>query len=199
MEAPAPDHPSAGHLRASDAERDRALSELSAAFQTGRITAEEFDQRSTLALSARTGNELSALFGDLRARRAPATVAGSPARARAVLTRTAMGAAAAAAISLAAVALSNALSAAPALTLAQREFRRQVAQQVLARQGITAPVPLPPAGGGFDWAGTITPAAIAAMLIVVIVILSTRLRRAERSRLQSAASIASGAAEGDRG
>ena len=46
----------AGDLRVSDAERDRALSELTEAYEAGRITAEEFDQRSTTALSARTGN-----------------------------------------------------------------------------------------------------------------------------------------------
>lgn len=178
MDAAVPDNDT-GHLRVSDAERDRALSALSAAFQAGRITAEEFDQRSTLALSARTENELTDLFSDLHALPARAAAVGSPTRTNAVITWIARGASAAAAVSLAAVALSNALSTAPALTLAQREFKRQVAQQVLARQGITAPVPLPSAGGGFDWVGTVTPAAIAAMLIVVIVIHAiSRLRRA---------------------
>jgi hypothetical protein len=54
-----------GDLRVSDAERDRALSELSEAYQAGRITSEEFDQRSTQALSARTGKELTAQLADL--------------------------------------------------------------------------------------------------------------------------------------
>ena len=54
-----------GDLRVSDAERDRAVSELSEAFQVGRITAEEFDRRSTQALSARTGRELTATVADL--------------------------------------------------------------------------------------------------------------------------------------
>ena len=54
-----------GDLRVSDAERDRAVSELSGAFQAGRITAEEFDRRSTQALSARTGTELTATVADL--------------------------------------------------------------------------------------------------------------------------------------
>ena len=54
-----------GDLRVSDAERDRAGSELSEAFQAGRITAEEFDRRSTQALSARTGRELTATVADL--------------------------------------------------------------------------------------------------------------------------------------
>jgi hypothetical protein len=54
-----------GDLRVSDAERDRAVSELSEAYQAGRITVEEFDQRSTQALSARTGRELTATVADL--------------------------------------------------------------------------------------------------------------------------------------
>jgi hypothetical protein len=54
-----------GDLRVSDAERDRAVSELSEAFRVGRITAEEFDRRSTQALSARTGRELTATVADL--------------------------------------------------------------------------------------------------------------------------------------
>ena len=54
-----------GHLRASDAERDQALSELSEAYQAGRITADEFDWRSTQALIARTGEELAAPLADL--------------------------------------------------------------------------------------------------------------------------------------
>lgn len=54
-----------GDLRVSDADRDRAQSELSKAFQVGRLTADEFDQRSGQALRARTGKELSALLADL--------------------------------------------------------------------------------------------------------------------------------------
>ena len=57
-----------GDLRVSDAERDRALSELSEAYQAGRITADEFDRRSTLALTARTGEELTAPLADLPVR-----------------------------------------------------------------------------------------------------------------------------------
>ena len=55
----------AGDLRVSDADRDRALSELSEAFQAGRITADEFDERSSRVLEARTGRELAALLADL--------------------------------------------------------------------------------------------------------------------------------------
>jgi Domain of unknown function (DUF1707) len=54
-----------GSLRVSDAERDRALGELSDHYQAGRISAEEFDDRSGRALSAKTGRELSSLFDDL--------------------------------------------------------------------------------------------------------------------------------------
>jgi hypothetical protein len=54
-----------GELRVSDGDRDRALSELSEAYQVGRITSDEFDHRSTRALSARTGRELAALLADL--------------------------------------------------------------------------------------------------------------------------------------
>jgi hypothetical protein len=54
-----------GEMRASDADRDLALAELSEHFQTGRLTQEEFDDRSGRALRARTGRELSELFGDL--------------------------------------------------------------------------------------------------------------------------------------
>ena len=54
-----------GDLRVSDADRDRALRELSEAFQAGRITAGEFAERSERALGARTGNELTILLADL--------------------------------------------------------------------------------------------------------------------------------------
>jgi hypothetical protein len=54
-----------GDLRVSDAERDRAVAQLSEHFQTGRLTQEEFEDRSGRALQARTGRELSELFADL--------------------------------------------------------------------------------------------------------------------------------------
>jgi Domain of unknown function (DUF1707) len=52
-------------LRVSDAERDRAVSELSEHFQAGRLTSEEFDERCGRALQARTGSDLEVLFADL--------------------------------------------------------------------------------------------------------------------------------------
>src|SRR3984957_16599017 len=60
-----------GDLRVSDAERDLAVSELSRAFQVGRLTTEEFQHRSEQAFAARTGNELTLLLADLRVERAP--------------------------------------------------------------------------------------------------------------------------------
>lgn len=60
-----------GDIRVSDADRDRALAELSEHFQAGRLTAEEFEERSGLALRAKTGNDLRTLLADLPVTRAP--------------------------------------------------------------------------------------------------------------------------------
>ena len=54
-----------GDLRVSDADRDRALGALSEHFQAGRLTLEEFDERSGQALRAKTARELTELFTDL--------------------------------------------------------------------------------------------------------------------------------------
>jgi hypothetical protein len=54
-----------GDIRVGDADRDAAIAELGEHFQAGRLTKEEFDERSGLALRARTGNDLSELFTDL--------------------------------------------------------------------------------------------------------------------------------------
>jgi hypothetical protein len=54
-----------GDLRLSDADRDRAVAELSEHFEAGRLTAEELDERTGRALRARTGTELADLFADL--------------------------------------------------------------------------------------------------------------------------------------
>jgi hypothetical protein len=59
-----------GGIRVSDAERDQAIAELSEHFQSGRLTQDEFDDRSGLALKARTGDDLGGLFTDLPPRRA---------------------------------------------------------------------------------------------------------------------------------
>jgi hypothetical protein len=52
-------------IRLSDAERDQAVAELGEHFQAGRLTQEEFDDRSGRALQARTGRDLTWLFTDL--------------------------------------------------------------------------------------------------------------------------------------
>jgi len=71
------DHPS-GRLRVSDADRDRAIAELSEHYQAGRLTTEELEDRTGRALQARTAADLAALFADLpRQRQVPATPAAS--------------------------------------------------------------------------------------------------------------------------
>ena len=57
-----------GTIRVSDADRDQAVAELSEHFQAGRLTQEEFEERSGQALQAKTGNDLAALFTDLPGR-----------------------------------------------------------------------------------------------------------------------------------
>jgi Domain of unknown function (DUF1707) len=69
-------HPS-GSLRVSDADRDRAITELSEHYQAGRLTTEEFEDRTGRALQARTTADLAALFTDLPRRQAPMTGAGA--------------------------------------------------------------------------------------------------------------------------
>jgi hypothetical protein len=49
-----PGNDPAGQMKASDADRDAALSDLSEHFQAGRLTADEFDDRTGRALAART-------------------------------------------------------------------------------------------------------------------------------------------------
>jgi Domain of unknown function (DUF1707) len=61
-----------GDIRVSDAERDLAVAELSEHFQAGRLTQDEFDERSGRALQARTGTDLNLLFTDLPHRGTPA-------------------------------------------------------------------------------------------------------------------------------
>ena len=55
----------AAEMRASDADRDAVLSELSEHFQAGRLTAAEFDERAGQTLAARTWGELTDLLRDL--------------------------------------------------------------------------------------------------------------------------------------
>jgi Domain of unknown function (DUF1707) len=65
----------AGDLRVSDADRDRALAELSEHFQAGRLTTEELEERSGRALQARTGTDLAVLLADLPPSQAPVPLA----------------------------------------------------------------------------------------------------------------------------
>jgi hypothetical protein len=69
----------APQLRASDADRDAVLALLSEHFQAGRLTSEEFDERSSQALTARTYAELATLTADLPAPAATPAAAPSPA------------------------------------------------------------------------------------------------------------------------
>jgi Domain of unknown function (DUF1707) len=65
-------------MRASDADRDAVLSDLSEHFQAGRLTAGEFEERTGQALAARTLGELRELLADLPATRpAAATPSGT--------------------------------------------------------------------------------------------------------------------------
>jgi hypothetical protein len=162
-----------GDLRVSDADRDRALFELSEAFRSGRLTADEFDQRSGQALNARTGSELTALLADLPLDDVLAARDAEVERAhRAVGTRVAIGISAAGAFFFACGSAAAALSQGP--TLQQQEIMRQV----MARHGLPVPPTFPPPG--FDWPGTIAPGAIAVLLIVLIIYLSRRLGRTDR-------------------
>lgn len=146
--------------------------------QVGRITADEFDQRSGQVLAARTGKELTVPLADLPVDRAPAargTAVAGPQRVRATAlerpqrasaSRVVIGASAA---YFGVVAVVNALSSGP--TLAQREFFQEMA----ARQGLS--IPVPPASG-FNLAGTVVPGVIAVLLVMLIIFL--RVTRTDR-------------------
>jgi hypothetical protein len=72
-----------GQLRASDADRERAIEALKVAFTRGRLTRDELDLRVGQALLARTYAELARASADMRARPGPAgprPAAGAPAR-----------------------------------------------------------------------------------------------------------------------
>ena len=69
--------------RASDADRDALVSDLSEHFQAGRLTAAELDERTGRALTARTWGELGELAADLPALR-PAAPAATPAAGRCI-------------------------------------------------------------------------------------------------------------------
>jgi hypothetical protein len=145
MATGARDFPS-GDLRVSDADRDGALSELTEAFQAGRITADEFDERSGQALGARTGKELTALLADLPVGRVPADTTARPRADRVLIaigaSRIVIGASVAATC-FGAVAIANALSHGPSLQ--QREIAREIFAGVwlgvASSHGLTVPLP----------------------------------------------------------
>lgn len=68
----------AGALLVSDADRDRAVQQLTDAFALGRVTAAELDERTGRALAARTRSELDEPLDDLGGLAYP--VAPSPVR-----------------------------------------------------------------------------------------------------------------------
>ena len=167
MDRPAREYPS-GELRVSDADRDRALSELADAFQSGRITVEELDQRSGQVLGARTGRELAAPLADLPLDRARAAHVSAPDRAQHVQANRISFAAVVAAFCFASVAAGTALNRGPSRQ--QLELFREIA----ARQGLPVPSAVP-SGPGVDWAGVIAPGAIAVLLVVLVIYLRVRL------------------------
>jgi uncharacterized membrane protein len=71
-----------GYLRASTADRERAIDVLKAGYAEGRLTTEEYEVRAGQALAARTVGELAAVTADLPAGGHPAAPAWRPARAR---------------------------------------------------------------------------------------------------------------------
>jgi hypothetical protein len=60
--------PGRGHLRASDADRERVIDTLKTAFVHGRMTRDELGVRTGLALTSRTYGELAAITADIHAR-----------------------------------------------------------------------------------------------------------------------------------
>jgi hypothetical protein len=68
-------------MRASDADRDAVVSDLSEHFQAGRLTSAELDERTGRALTARTWGELGELAADLPALR-PTAPPATPAAGR---------------------------------------------------------------------------------------------------------------------
>jgi hypothetical protein len=150
----------------SDADRDQALCELSAAFRAGRLTADEFDQRMGQTLRSRTGRDLMALLADLPvepAALATRTTAMVPAR-RAVAARVS-AVAGGAAFCFGTAAVVAALGTGPSLS--QEE-------SMAVSHGLPPPV-FPSNWPGVNWAGTLIPAAIAVLLLTLVVFLQVRL------------------------
>ena len=60
-------------VRIGDAERESAVTALGEHYAAGRLTKEEYDERTDVAWSARTSGDLAPLFTDLPRLQAPAT------------------------------------------------------------------------------------------------------------------------------
>jgi uncharacterized protein DUF1707 len=75
-----------GGMRASDSDRERVVDILRGAYTEGRLTLDEFDERTTAAYAARTWSQLRELTGDLpvqaNLRRPPGSTVGAPGRDR---------------------------------------------------------------------------------------------------------------------
>lgn len=73
-----------GHMRASDAHRERVIDVLKAAYVYGLVTKDEFDARVTQTLASRTYADLAAVTADIPSglAAAPATLSPAPARAK---------------------------------------------------------------------------------------------------------------------
>jgi hypothetical protein len=80
-----PQLPTASTLRASDADRDRAVDALASAAAEGRLTLEEYSERSGTALVARTLGELATLTADVQAPSAALARSETPAQISTVL------------------------------------------------------------------------------------------------------------------
>ena len=70
--------PGRGHLRASHVDREQAIDTLKVAFAGGRLAKDEFDQRISQALVARTYTDLAAVVAGLRAEPAEPAAAQPP-------------------------------------------------------------------------------------------------------------------------
>jgi len=140
-----------GDMRVSDADRDRAVSELTAAYQAGRLRHEEFDERSTKALHAATGKELTDLLTELPADRVAADLEKRGA-VGVLATRIVMGASGAAAVSLGFLALANGLSTpAPPTSPPPRNesspSKSWLARASMSRTSRFSPLPFPASTG----------------------------------------------------
>lgn len=78
---------SEGAIRASDSDRERVVDLLRGGYTEGRLTLEEFDERTTAAYAARTWSQLRELTSDLpvevNLRRPPGSAVGPPPSGRA--------------------------------------------------------------------------------------------------------------------